>query len=234
MDARFRVAARHSRLVRALRIAVPLAVLLAMAAIVAVSVFNPFRFLSKLPLAMDDLVVSGTKVTMESPHLSGYMPDMRPYELWAKTATQDLTDPDHLELNTVRAKMLMEDQSTVTVDARSGVFNTKAQLLDLHKDIYLKTSSGYEVWMTQAAVDMAKGNVSSDQPVDVRMQSGTVRGQRLRITERGALIRFEGGVVVNLAAEEPGPAAEEAAPAARASEPDKPRPAAANRGGNAR
>jgi len=43
MEARFAAAARHSRMVRVLRIAVPAAVLLAMGGIVAVSVFNPFR-----------------------------------------------------------------------------------------------------------------------------------------------------------------------------------------------
>ena len=119
MEARFAIAARHSRMVRALRIAVPAAVILAMTAIIAVSIFNPFRLLlPKLPLDVGNLVVSGTKITMESPHLSGYTPDRRPYELWASTATQDLTDPDHLELKVLRAKFLMEDRTTVTLDGR--------------------------------------------------------------------------------------------------------------------
>ena len=45
MEARFAAAARHSRMVRMLRVAVPAAVVVAMAAVVAVSVFNPFRML---------------------------------------------------------------------------------------------------------------------------------------------------------------------------------------------
>ena len=69
MDARFAMAARHSRMVRLLRVAVPGAVILALAAIIFVSIFNPFRMLlPKLPLDMGNLVVSGTKITMESPH----------------------------------------------------------------------------------------------------------------------------------------------------------------------
>ena len=112
LEARFAIAARHSRMVRILRIAVPAAVILAMAAIVGISsIFNPFRMLlPKLPLDVGNLVVSGTKITMELPHMSGYTPDQRPYEIWAKTATQDLTDPDHVELKTLRAKVLMEDR----------------------------------------------------------------------------------------------------------------------------
>src|SRR6266581_3023738 len=126
MEARFASAARHSRMVRILRVAVPAAVVLAMAGIVAVSIFNPFRMLlPQLPVDMGNLVVSGTKITMETPHLAGYTPDRRPYEVWAKTATQDVTDPDHVDLKTLRAKVLMVDQTTtVTLDARDGQMDT--------------------------------------------------------------------------------------------------------------
>ena len=200
MDARFAVAARHSRLVRILRIAVPAAVVLSMATIVLVSVFNPFRMLlPKLPIDMGNLVVSGTKITMESPHLSGYTAtDRRPYEVWAKTATQDVTDPDHLDLKTLRAKVLNADQTTVTLDAREGMMNTKDQLLDLHHDIFLQTSSGYEARLDQAFVDMGKGTVSSDDHVDVKLTNGTLSSDRLRITGGGEVIRFEGNVVMHL------------------------------------
>jgi lipopolysaccharide export system protein LptC len=199
MEARFAIAARHSRMVRALRVAVPSAVILALAAIIAVSVFNPFRMLlPKLPLDMGNLVVSGTKITMESPHLSGYTNDRRPYELWAKTATQDLTDPDHLDLKTLRAKLLMEDQSVLTLDALTGLYDSKEQLLDLHKDIFLQTTTGYEVRLTQAFVDMAKNTVTSDEHVDVKFTNGTVTSDRLRVTGGGEVVRFEGNVVMNL------------------------------------
>src|SRR3954451_9531737 len=128
MEARFASAARHSRMVRVLRVAVPAAVVLAMAGIVAVSIFNPFRMLlPKLPVDIGNLVVSGTKITMESPHLAGFSTDRRPYELWAKAATQDLTDPDHCELKPLRSEMMMEDRSTVTMHARTGLFDSKQQ-----------------------------------------------------------------------------------------------------------
>ena len=199
MDARFAIAARHSRIVRILRVAVPAAVVVSMTAIVFVSVYNPFRMLlPKLPVSIDNLVVSGTKITMESPHMSGYTPDQRPYEVWAKTATQDLTDPDHLDLKTLRAKVLMEDQSTVTLDALTGLMNTKDQLLDLHKDIFLQTSAGYEARLTQAFVDMGKGTVTSDEHVDVKLPNGTLSADKLRIFGGGEVVRFEGNVVMNL------------------------------------
>jgi lipopolysaccharide export system protein LptC len=232
MDARFAIAARHSRLVRLLRIAVPLVVGLAMAGVVAISIFNPFRALMKqLPVDMDNLVVSGTKITMESPHMSGFTPDQRPYEVWAKTATQDLTDPDRVELKTIRAKILQEDRSTVTLEARTGLFDTKAQLLDLRKDIFLQSSTGYEARLSQALLDIGKGIVTSEEPVDVKLLNGTLTADKLRITEKGALVRFEGHVVMNLIMDNPDPESAEpvAEPEPPPVQPTKARPSSAKR-----
>ena len=199
LEARFAIAARHSRMVRMLRVAVPAAVIVAMATIIGISIFNPFRMLMpKLPLDVGNLVVSGTKITMEAPHLSGYTPDQRPYEMWAKTATQDLTDPDHVELKTLRAKILMEDRSTVTLDARTGMFDNKLQTLDLHKDIFMQTTTGYEARLSQAFVDMGKGTVTSDEHVDVKLTNGTLSSDRLRIIGGGEVVLFEGNVVMHL------------------------------------
>ena len=210
LAAKFASAARHSRMVRILRIAVPATVAAAMGLLVLIStIFNPFQ----IPVKLDsgNLVVTGTKITMESPHMSGFTPDQRPYELWAKTATQDITDPDHVDLHDLRAKVLMEDQSTLFLDARTGRFDNKQQQLDLHKDIFLRTSSGYEARLNSAFVDMGKGTVSSDEHVDVKLTNGTLTADRLRITEGGDVIRFEGNVVMHLDKLD-GPAASAPAP----------------------
>jgi lipopolysaccharide export system protein LptC len=205
MEVRFAAAARHSRMVRMLRVAVPAAVLLAMASIVLISVINPFRILApnNVPVDMSNLVVSGTKITMETPHLAGFSTDQRPYELWAKAAIQDLADPDHVELRTLRAKVMMEDKSTVTMDARTGFFDSKQQMLDLRKDIFLQSSTGYEAKLSQAYVDINKGTVTSDEHVDVKLLNGTLTADRLRIINSGEIVRFEGNVVMNLIMESP-------------------------------
>jgi lipopolysaccharide export system protein LptC len=225
IEARFAIAARHSRMVRVLRVAVPAAVILAMAAVILVSIFNPFRMLlPQLPIEMGNLVVSGTKITMESPHLAGYSTDRRPYEVWAKTAVQDVTDPDHVELKTLRGKVLMEDQSTVTLEAVNGLMDTKQQLLELHKDIYLQTTNGYEAWLTQAFVDMGKGTVTSDEHVDVKWADGKLSADKMKILGGGEVVRFDGNVVMNIdKLPPPAEASPEPAPPAH---PAKSRPAA--------
>ncbi|GLH77691.1 hypothetical protein SSBR45G_25990 [Bradyrhizobium sp. SSBR45G] len=206
MEARFRVAARHSRFVRALRIAVPAAVGLAMAGVIGIALLNPFHMKVDTGNLTGNLVISGRKITMETPHLTGFTPDQRPYDLVANSAVQDLTDPDHVELNILRAKVLMEDQSTMTLKANTGVFDTKQQQLELKKDILLTTSTGYEARLSRASVDMAKGTVSSDERVDVKLTNGTLSADRLRIIDNGDVVRFEGNVVMNLDNMTPPPA----------------------------
>ena len=199
LETRFAAAARHSRMVRFLRIAVPGAVCLAMAGVIGISIFNPFRMLMpKLPIDMGNLVVSGSKITMESPHLSGYTGDQRPYELWARTAVQDVTNPDLVELNKLRTKVLMQDGSTTFLDALTGLFDNKQQTIDLHKDIFVQTTTGYEARLTQAFVDLVRNTIDSDEHVDVKLTNGTVSSDRLHITGGGEVIIFEGNVVMHI------------------------------------
>ena len=89
-------------------------------------------------------------------------------------------------------------RSTVTLDALNGLMNTKDQLLDLHKDIFVQTSTGYEARLSQAFVDMAKSIVTSEEHVDVKLLNGTLTADKLRITGGGEVVRFEGNVVMNL------------------------------------
>jgi lipopolysaccharide export system protein LptC len=200
MELRFARAARHSRRVRFLRKAIPAVVTAAMLLIIAASIFNPFRLLGKLPIAIDNLSVSGTKITMDSPHLTGFTPDQRAYDLRAKTATQDVTDPVHVELHEMTAKVQMEDKSGVTMEAATGLFDTKTQILELKERIFLQSSLGYEARLSQATVDMLKGTVTSDRPVAVKLLNGTLDGNRMQITDSGAVLLFDGGVsmVLNL------------------------------------
>lgn len=197
LEARFAAAARHSRLVRFLRKAVPAAIAVSFLMIIGVSVFNPFRMLANLPIDVGNVVVSGTKITMQSPQLAGFTPDRRPYEVTAKTAMQDVTNPNLVELETLKAKIEMEDKSIVLMDARRGFLKNREQLLDLYDDVFLKSAT-YEARLSEATVDMGKGSVVSNKPVRVNMLEGTLDAQRLEITGRGEVMTFYGGVTMHL------------------------------------
>lgn len=190
----FRAARRHSRWVRVLRIALPAAVALVAVVVFLVTYFNPLRMLVKLPINVGNLVVSGTKITMERPHLSGYTPDARAYELSADAAAQDLTKPDIVELHNIHGKVEMQDKSTLSMSAVIGIYNSKGETLKLERNIDLSSSTGYAGHLSEALIDIRSGHLVSDQPVHVKLLQGTLDANRLEIVDSGELVRFHGGV----------------------------------------
>jgi lipopolysaccharide export system protein LptC len=190
-------AKRHSRLVRVLRVAVPAGTAVVLAAIVLISWLDPLRILARLPTAGGQMVISGTKITMAGPKLSGFSRDARPYELNARTAAQDITKPDIVEFTDIRAKIESKDRSPITVTAVDGVYNRKSGILKLARDVQLTTPS-YQVNLVEATVDTANNNVVSDNPVQVKMLQGTVNSKRLEVTGGGEVVRFIGDVKMTL------------------------------------
>jgi lipopolysaccharide export system protein LptC len=193
----YRKALRHSRHVHWLRISVLSTITVLLFAIVAAN-YLPSLGEIRLPGELGKLVLKGTKITMQAPRLSGYTSDARPYEFIANAAAQDITQPDLVELEQIHAKMGMADKSTVEMTAPSGIYDMKGNTLTLNDDIALASSTGYAARLTHAVVDMKTGNVVSDQPVKVKLLNGFLNGKRMEITEKGDVIRFDGGVDMTL------------------------------------
>lgn len=190
----FRAARRHSRIVRVLRIALPLAVALTTVVITLLTYFNPLRTLGGIPANVGATVVHGSQVTMEQPKLSGFTRDERRYNFTADSAAQDLTKPDIIELNNIRAGIEMKDKSTVHMTALKGVYDSKKELLKLDHNIRLFSSNGYSGLLSEATVNIKKGDVLSDHPVQLKMMHGTLEANRLQITQSGDVVLFDRGV----------------------------------------
>jgi lipopolysaccharide export system protein LptC len=193
-DRAFRSARRHSRAVRILRVAIPVATVVGIAGVFLIVYFNPLRMLANLPIDIGNLVVAGTKITMEKPHLSGFTRDARAYELSADAAKQDLTKPDLIELSNIHAKVQMQDKSMVQISAFTGLYDNKAETIKLDRDIVLTSSTGFTGRLSEATVDIRSGHVVSKRPVEIEMLQGTLNANQLELLDSGELVRFDGGV----------------------------------------
>jgi lipopolysaccharide export system protein LptC len=202
----FRAARRHSRRIRFLRVAVPAGVVAAAIGGVAFTYLaKPLSMLAKLPVDVGSLVMSGTKIMMQHPRISGFTRDNRRYDLTAQSAGQDLTKPDVVELNGIQATMEMQDKSVYETTARSGSYNSKTELLTLSQNIVVTSTSGYQALLSEAVVDIRAGKIVSDKPVEVRTATWTVNANRMEIAEAGEHMKFERGVSVMLLPETPAP-----------------------------
>jgi lipopolysaccharide transport protein LptA len=194
-DDAFRAAVRHSRFVHFLRFTIPAGIVAVLAILLASTFFNPSRLFPSFPIDPGKVSLSGTKIVMELPRVSGFSSDSQRYEVTARTATQDLTKPDILDLKDVNAQVELKDGQHVTITSPNGVYDTKGELLRLNDHITVNSTSGYEARLSEATVNTASGNIVSESPVEVKLpNNGLVNANRLEVMETGASILFGGGV----------------------------------------
>ena len=195
----FRAAVRHSRHVRVLRLAIPITAAVVLVAAAAFSfLFKPLRLLASMPVDIGSMVVSGTKIMMHQPRLSGVTRDNRKYDMVAQAAAQDVTKPDMIELQGVHATMEMRDKVSFETTANGGLYNTKTEHLTLNQNVVVTSSSGYQAFLNEAVVDVRASKIVSEKPVEVKTATWTITANRMEVTESGDLVRFDHGVFVTL------------------------------------
>jgi lipopolysaccharide export system protein LptC len=191
----FRAAMRHSRLVRITRVGLPVVIVACAAVFGTYRWLDPMRVLARLPISSEGMVVSGTKIVMRQPRLTGYTKDERPYTVTARTAAKDLANPDRLEMEDILTTIVMQDGSKVEMTATEGFYESKAETVRLQKGVVV-SSTQYEILLRDALVNVKAGSVVTEQPVEVKMLQGTINANRLEVVESGAIIRFDRGVTV--------------------------------------
>ena len=184
---------RHSGRVRTLRRLIPLAAGGAVIAVAAL-VLNPFA--ASLPdVSVGPVTLSGTKVRMDNPRLSGFRKGDRGYEVTATAALQDMRKPSLIELEAMRGHIATDDKGGLArLEAASGLFDTARETLDLSRDIRIWTDKGEEARLRSAAVNFKAGSVASQEAVTVTVPSGSVVADSLDVVENGRVISFIGHV----------------------------------------
>ena len=198
---RYADAKRHSLIVQFLRFLIPFGSILALAGIIAIAVFDPFRTIST-GLAVASFNLSGSQITMEQPHLRGFKQDMRPYEVNADKALQDLKNPTLLDLSDLKAKVGQADKKTALIEAMQGLYDSQAEKMSIDRPLNIK-SDAYDVQMQSAKVDFKAGTVFTDQAVRVIMSTGTIDADRMEVIDSGRKIVFSGRVKTLLQSNDP-------------------------------
>ena len=186
-------AMRHSRRVRFLRKAIPTACIAAIIGPIAWGIIAPFAR-TGLDVKVGPISVSGSKITMEAPKLSGFKKDLKAYEVTATSAVQDLKQPSVVELNDLKARMEQDDKKFARLTSDWGRFDQTADRLDLRGTVRVRTDNGYEADLLSARVNIKSGDLVSEEPVTVRSLTGTVSADRMEVRDNGKQAIFEGRV----------------------------------------
>ena len=125
--------------------------------------------------------------------MSGFRQNGMPYDFKADTAVQDLKSPTVLQLNKLDAHVGMQD-GTAHILADVGIYDTSKETMDLSGDIHITNSSGANIRMQTAHIEFKGGNVTSKDPVNVALTSGTVTADSMHMIGNGSDVTFEGHV----------------------------------------
>lgn len=183
-----RAARRHSAWVRALRLGTPAAAVLVLALFLYDA--RP-EGTATSAVEIGDVSIDNGALIMENPRLNGRDRNEQVYSVAAETAAQTLINPDIVDLTQVNATLTSEAQGDARILAGSGRFDQKSGTLKLEDGVEVHSSTGYDVKLERAEVDLEGGGVQSDSPVSVEMLNGRINAEGVEIQDKGEVMIFK-------------------------------------------
>ena len=189
----FKAAGRHTARVRFLRRAIIFGAILGVSVISMIVAFDPFRHLPS-GVSISGVGVKGTKITMDSPRLNGVQQGGGPYRIEARSGIQDITTPSVIELIDLDAHVGMADFTTTHILSTHGTYDSKEDTMALDGNVRIANTAGYTFTLRKAIMNFGAGEFTSDERTRVDLKGGTVSGDRMRISNNGHKIVFEGHI----------------------------------------
>ncbi|MEN9894157.1 MAG: hypothetical protein RIR97_9 [Pseudomonadota bacterium] len=191
-------AVRHSRRVWRLKILLPLL------AIVVTVGFLGISYLRTAVPGNVELVsarIEDGKIVMEAPAISGTNADGARYSMKAAEALQDIKNPSMITLQKIQAEVPVNKQISAKVEGDSGIFDRDTDRLEMTAPFSIKLSNGMNAQFQSAHLDVPAGQMLTTDPVTINADKTTISASTLRMTDKGQVIIFEGGVKVSIAAD---------------------------------
>lgn len=144
-----------------------------------------------------NISLTGDGLVMDRPELSGHDGD-RSYHVSALRAIQRLTDPRIIDLETIRADIVLNADQQARIRALRGTYNNAEETLRLYDGIQLEWSEGYTVNLADVELDLNSGALRTDQPLSIRSDLGSIRAGHLIYDEADGVVRFTDGIRMTL------------------------------------
>jgi lipopolysaccharide export system protein LptC len=188
-----RRARAHSARVKFLRVAIVGSCSIAALLLAFIVFFDPFK---KLPqnISIGGVGLDGTRVTIDTPKITGFRKDGRPYDVRATTGYKDILKPDVTELVGVDARVGMGDASTSRITAKTGVYDAAKGSVFLKGAVRIRNPTGYDMHLSTATMNFDAGSLVTEDPVDVLLNASTISADRMDISDNGHKITFVGHV----------------------------------------
>ena len=192
----FARARRHSLFVRTARVLLPLASLLLVAGYVGIVMISA-RLAGGIEKTGKVRTIS-KEFAMENPRYEGMDQQGGKFLVLAKRAVPDLSTTGRIKLDAITAELVDVRKSRTDVTAANGVYDSKANRLDLAGGITVVTETGMRAELETATILTRDGTLKSDRPARVTAPTGTITSGRLELAQKSKQIAFIDNVVARL------------------------------------
>ncbi len=199
----FRLARRHSLLVKMLRVILPIGAMslsLFYALTLGVSWQTGFG-----RLKVGEVQVSADDLTMKNPSYFGLTKDGGRYEVRAKKAILEFAKDAPIKLVDVDGDLLQTNNVTTKLKAKHGLLDNAKGELELYDGIEIDASNGIKARLSRDTVYNKENRIVSKHPVDLWLPTGSEKGASMTLRTDTREATFVGNVKAHLvAAEQPG------------------------------
>jgi lipopolysaccharide export system protein LptC len=200
----------YARKVRLLKLLVPVAGVCLLLLIIVWPYVRDYE--SGFTLSFQDLSKSSEKIRLTDPRYVGLDNEHRRFEITAKSALQDQGGTGEVNLDKIRASVLLKDNTEVVLTAAAGMYSPQQALLKLVDGIRIASGSGYEVTLDHAQYNVDAAIASSDDRVQGKAPFGAFTANSFTADIEGRSFRLKGEVHVRV---EPGKRQNSGAPKPR-------------------
>lgn len=138
--------------------------------------------------------VKPDQITATQSTVSGVDKQKQPYEVRARSGSQDNATPTLVHLEQPEGVFHRAGGAEYTIRADRGLYDTHVKMLDLDGNVALEQKDRFTARMAKAKVLVEDKKLMSDSPVAVTFTSGTVNANGMQITDDGDRILFLNGV----------------------------------------
>src|SRR5262245_62015055 len=201
----FRLARRHSLLVKLLRVMLPIGAV-SLSLFYALTLSDSWQF-GPGRLKVGQVQVSADDLTMKNPTYFGLTKDGGRYEVRAKKAILEFAKDAPIKLVDVDGDLLQTNNVTTKLKAKHGLLDNAKAELELYDGIEIDATNGMKARLSRAMVYNKEHRVVSKHPVDLWLPTGSVKGASMTMRTDTREATFVGDVRAHLvSAGQPGQA----------------------------
>ncbi len=185
----------YTKIVRILKLALPL-----MAVVIIAVIFAwPKMQAPDLPEPGEDLITSNIeKNELIKPRFESRDDKNQPFTITADTATQNVRNPDVVELSRPMADMHLNNGASIAIEADNGTYAQKAEKLVLEGKVRLSHDGGYEMVSDKLMINIEKQQAITDQNVSGHGPEGTIEATGMQADGQNKKLVFTGPAKLTL------------------------------------